>query len=77
MNPRVTSLAVSEGVALHAREEQSWETALAAPHSTFPIQTSGEHPVGHASPTIFSCSGFYLVMAPIGACHVAAPPEAI
>ena len=43
----------------------------------FRVQTSGEHSVGHASPTIFSCSGFYLVMAPIHACHVAAPPEAI
>ena len=55
---------------------QSWETALDAPHSTR-VQTSGEYLVGHASPTIFSCSGFYLAVAPIYACYVAAPPEAI
>ena len=43
----------------------------------FRVQTSGEHPIGHASPTTFSCSSFYLVVAPIRAFYVAAPPEAI
>ena len=43
----------------------------------FRVQTSGEHPIGHASPTTLSCSSFYLVVAPIRACYVAAPPQAI
>ena len=42
----------------------------------FRVQHSGST-LDHASPTILSRSAFYLVMAPINVCYVAAPSEAI